>query len=142
MAMAVCLILRHVEALGENPVLDLVPRCFHGVGRHVAHARRVLSHVFLHLQCFNTIGELDKLDAAPETRPGRIGTNLGQQVLVAGSLARQPAVMQCILLRVNIHSPTHCQMVRVRTSLVGRFLGSAFRRHLMKSFASSLTSLQ
>lgn len=94
LAITVVLILRHVKTLAVDLVIDLVAGRFHGVGRHVASTGGVLFHVFLHLQRFDTVGEFHELNASPETRPGCVGPNLGQQVLVAGSLARQPAVIQ------------------------------------------------
>lgn len=60
---------------------------------HFHRARDVLI-ILLHLERLNAVRQLDDLDTSAQTRASNVGTDLGQQVAVAGRLTGQPGVLQ------------------------------------------------
>lgn len=59
---------------------------------------RVLRVILLHLELLDTVRELDHLDATSEAGLGKVGLDLGQQVVVGCGIAAEPGVSQSLLL--------------------------------------------
>ena len=64
------------------------------VRRNIRWIGDVFLVILLHFEGFDSVRELDDLDAAPETGLGVVRTDLGQQVAVACRLTLQPGVLQ------------------------------------------------
>jgi hypothetical protein len=82
-------------------VCDCLTGTLECVSGHICLARHSLFLVFLHLQSFDAVRKFDKLDTALEAGLCDIRADLGQQIVVAGSLAAEPDVLQCLLVLVS-----------------------------------------
>jgi len=51
----------------------------------------------LHLECFDTIGELDQFDTALQASLGHVCLDFGQQVVVCCTLASNPSILERFL---------------------------------------------
>jgi len=89
-------------------ICDCLTGSLECVSGHICLSRHCLFLIFLHLQSFDTVRKLDKLDTALEAGLCDIRANLGQQVVVAGSLAAEPDMLQCLLVFV---SPAHEELL-------------------------------
>jgi hypothetical protein len=81
----------------ERSLGERFPSCLLSVSRHVGFAWDILFIIFLHLQSLNAVGELDQLNSTTKTHLGDVAANLGQQVVIGGSGASEPAVLQSFL---------------------------------------------
>lgn len=90
-----------LQGLARCLVCDGLTGTLECVSGHICLARYCLFLVFLHLQSFDAIRKLDELDTALEASLCDVRTNLGQQVVIAGSLAAKPNVLQRLLCLVS-----------------------------------------
>ena len=97
-------------------ICDRLASTLQSISRHVCLARDSLFLVLLHLQSFDTVREPDQLDTTLETGLRNVCADLGQQVVVAGSLAGQPYMLERSLRSLAQHIYLGRQLL---TSLVG-----------------------